>query len=112
MTEVQLLGFVIENGTVTSRDVADRFTVPVTFAHQVLRRLQNKGVPVKKGGPYRYDFQLSPGMRNKLENVSNNNRDGYGWVFLLGLSAGLLAGFAFSKKGTEKEDDANNKSQR
>lgn len=112
MTEIQLLGFVIESGTVTSRDVADRFRVPVTFAHQVLRRLQNKGILVKNGGPYRYDFQLSPETRNKLENVSNNNRNGYGWVFLLGLSVGILAGFSFSNKGDQKKDDANSKSQR
>ena len=112
MTEAQLLGFAIENGSVTSGDVANRFGVPVTFAHQVLRRLQNKGVLVKNGGPYRYEFQLSPKTRNKLENVTNNNHKDYGWVFLLGLSVGILAGFAFSRKGNQKNDDTKKKSQR
>jgi len=112
MTETQLLGFVIENGSVTSGEVANRFGVPVTFAHQVLRRLKNKGVLVKNGGPYRYAFQLSPKTRNTLKNVTNNNHKDYGWVFLLGLSVGILAGFAFSKEGNKKNDDSKKKSQR
>ncbi|TKJ45947.1 hypothetical protein CEE35_01960 [Candidatus Aerophobetes bacterium Ae_b3b] len=104
MTQTQILGFVIENGSVTSADVANRFGVPVTFAHQVLRRLEDKRVLAKDGGPYRYEFQLSSEARKKLENVSNNNHKDYGWIFLLGLAVGLLAGFAFSNKGSKKDD--------
>ena len=110
MTQMQLLGFVIEKGSVTSTDVATRFEIPVTFAHQVLRRLQDRGVLAKNGGPYRYKFELSSKTRNELENVSNKNHENYGWIFLLGLSTGLLAGFAFSRKGNQKNDDAKKKS--
>jgi len=105
MTQTQLLGFVIQKGVVTSADVAEHFKIPVTFAHQVLRRLQDKGILTKNGGPYRFDFELSKQAMQKMENLKNNHKN-YGWIFLLGLSTGLLAGFAFSKKGNQKNDDA------
>ncbi len=105
MTQTQLLGFVIQKGVVTSADVAEHFKIPVTFAHQVLRRLQDKGILAKNGGPYRFDFELSKQAMQKMENLKNNHKN-YGWIFLLGLSTGLLAGFAFSKKGNQKNDDA------
>ena len=111
MTQTQLLGFVIQKGAVTSADVAERFKIPVTFAHQVLRRLQDKGVLTKNGGPYRFDFQLSNQAKQKLEDL-HNKRKNYGWVFFLGLAAGLLIGYASSKKGNEKKDDTKGKSQR
>ena len=111
MTQTQLLGFVIQKGAVTSADVAEHFKIPVTFAHQVLRRLQDKGILVKTGGPYRFQFQLSNQARQKLEDLNNNHKN-YGWIFVLGLAAGLLIGFASSKKGNEKKDDTKGKSQR
>ena len=90
--------------------MANRFGVPVTFAYQVMRRLEDKGVLAKDGGPYRYNFRLSSEARKKLENVSNNNHKGYGWIFVLGLSVGLLAGFAFSNKASKKDDVAKKES--
>ena len=44
MTQGELLGFVIENKSVSSTDVSKRFKIPITFAHQMLKRLENKGL--------------------------------------------------------------------
>ena len=102
MNQTELLGFIIEHQEVTSGEIAQRFNIPVTFAHQVLRRLEDKRLLTRKGGPYRYTFELSAGAKEKLDNLRNDHK-GYGWVFLLGLAVGLLVGFSPSRK-----DDKNN----
>jgi len=104
MTQAELLGYIIERGRVTSGEVAKRFNIPVTFAHQALRRLEERGLLVRHGGPYRFTFELSPEARRRLDNLHRNSK-GYGWIFLLGLAVGLLIGFAsHSEEDTDEED--------
>ena len=106
MTQGELLGFVIEKKWVSSTDVSRRFKISITFAHQMLRRLEDKGLLTRRGGPYRYQFRLSDDAGRRLEDL---NKDGgkYGWIFLLGLAAGLLVGFASSKKDKQEDNDSN-----
>lgn len=101
MNQTELLGFIIERGQVSSGEVAARFGVPIPFAHQVLRRLEDKGLLSRNGGPYRFTFGLSAEARKKLDSLKGNPK-GYGWVFLLGLGVGLLVGFGVSKKGSKR----------
>lgn len=105
MTQGELLGFVIEKKSVSSTDVSRRFKIPITFAHQMLKRLENKGLLTRHGGPYRYQFGLSDDAGKRLESL---NKDGgkYGWIFLLGLAAGLLLGFTSSNKDRQEDNDS------
>ena len=103
MTQGELLGFIIERGSVNSTDVSRRFGISITFAHQMLRRLEDKGLVIRGGGPYRYQFRLSEEARKRLDNL-NNDRGRYGWIFVLGLAAGLLVGFTSTNKDKEEEN--------
>ena len=102
MTQTQLLGFVIQEEVVTSSDVAKHFKIPVTFAHQVLRRLQNKEILTKSGGPYRFNFQLSNQASQELQELNNNYKN-YGRIFILGLATRLLIGSVSSKNREKKK---------
>lgn len=106
MNQTELLGFIIERQKVTSGEVAQRFKIPVTFAHQVLRRLEDKGILARKGGPYRYTFELSVEAKGRLDNL-NDDRKGHGWIFLLGLAVGLLIESSPSEKN-EKDNAGKN----
>ena len=110
MNQAELLGFIIERGQVSSGEVAARFCVPIPFAHQVLRRLEDKGLLSRNGGPYRFTFGLSPEAHKKLDSL-NGNPKGYGWIFLLGLAVGLLIGFGVSKKGSKRSGSPNKTNQ-
>lgn len=110
MNQVELLGFIIERGLVTSGEVAERFGVPIPFAHQVLRRLEEKGLLSRNGGPYRFSFGLSREAKKKLQSL-NGNHKGYGWTFLLGLAVGLLIGFSSRRRGNNNNGSANKGSQ-
>jgi len=110
MNQVELLGFIIERGLVTSGEVAERFGVPIPFAHQVLRRLEEKGLLSRNGGPYRFSFGLSREAKKKLQSL-NGNHKGYGWIFLLGLAVGLLIGFSSRRRGNNNNGSANKGSQ-
>jgi len=103
MTQGELLGFIIEHESVNSTDVSRRFGISITFAHQMLRRLEDKGLVIRYGGPYRYQFRLSDEAGKRLENLSKD-KGRYGWFFLLGLAAGLLVGFTSSNKDKEEEN--------
>lgn len=105
MTQGELLGFIIEHRSVSSTDVSGRFKIPITFAHQMLRRLEDKGLLTRHGGPYRYQFRLSDETNKRLEDL-NNDRGKYGWIFLLGLAAGLLVGFTSSNKDKQEDNDS------
>ena len=111
MNQVELLGFIINRGSVTSGEVAEHFRIPVPFAHQVLRRLEEKGLLSRNGGPYRYRFQLSPEAKNKLQNLNNDHKS-YGWIFLLGLAILLIIAFSSSKKGNGNDDSADKDNQK
>lgn len=111
MNQAELLGFIIQRGSVTSGEVAGHFRIPVAFAHQVLRRLEEKGLLSRNGGPYRYKFELSPVAKKRLQNLNNDHKS-YGWIFLLGLAVGLLIGFSSSKKGNDNNDSADKDNQK
>lgn len=89
MTQTQLLGFLIQEEVVTSTNVAKHFKVRINFAYQVLRRLQDKEILIKNGGPYRFNFQLSNQTKQKLRELTNNHNN-YGWIFVVGLATMLL----------------------
>lgn len=98
MTQAELLGFIIERkGTITTAEVANHFGIPVFFAHQVLRRLKDKGILATNEQPYRLTWWLSEPAQRELQTL-RSDRKSYGWTFLLGLGVGLLIGFASSKK--------------
>ena len=101
MRQTELIGFIIEQGKVTSGEVARRFNIPITFAHQALRRLEERGLLIRHGGPRRFTFGLSPEARKKVDNLLKNSK-GYGWIFLLGLAVGLLVEFASPNQGERK----------
>lgn len=111
MNQTELLGFIIEKGQVSSGEAAAHFGVPIPFAHQVLRRLEDKGLLRRNGGPYRFTFGLSPEAQEKLDGL-NGDPKGYGWIFLLGLAVGLLIGFGVSKKGSSKHGSPSKTSQK
>lgn len=103
MRQEELIAFIIEQGSVTSGEVAERFNVPVTFAHQVLRRLKDRGILGRSGGPYPYTFHLTSEAGELLQDL----RESHGsraWVFLLGLGIGLVLGFA--SRGGNKDDES------
>jgi len=104
MNQAELLGFIIEKGSVTTAEVAKHFDIAVFFAHQVLRRLRDKGILATDQHPYRLTWRLSDSAQKQLESL-RSDRKSYGWTFLLGLGVGLLIGFASSKK-----DEDNNRS--
>ena len=108
MRQTELIGFIIEQGKVTSGEVARRFNVPITFAHQALRRLEERGLLIRDGGPRRFTFELSPEAKNRLDNLLKNSK-GYGWVFLLGLAVGLLIGFSSPNQGERNNEKENKK---
>ena len=110
MNQVELLGFIIERGSVSSGEVAERFGVPIPFAHQVLRRLEEKGLLSRNGGPYRFGFELSRRAKKKLQNLHGNHK-GYGWILLLGLAVGLLIGFSSRKRGNKNDDSGDKDNQ-
>jgi len=89
MMQEELLAFIIERGGVTTAEVAKRFGVPVFFAHQVLRRLKDKGVIETEGTPYRFTWKLSEKTQQRLESLNRNPAE-YGWIFLLGLALAAL----------------------
>jgi len=97
MNQAELLGFIIEKGSVTTAQAANHFRIPVFFAHQVLRRLRDKGILATDQQPYRLTWRLSDSAQSKLDSL-RSDRKSYGWTFLLGLGVGLLIGFASSKK--------------
>lgn len=109
MNQAELLGFIIEQESVSSGEVARRFQVPIPFAHQVLRRLEEKGILSRNGGPHRFKFGLSDQAQNKLQSLNNNHKD-YGWIFLLGLAVILLIGFGSGKQDDNKNDSTTQKS--
>jgi|GEM_PF-5756904 len=110
MNQTELLGLIIQRRTVTSGEVADHFGIPVHFAHQVLRRLEEKGLLTRKGGPYRFEFELSSWAKDQLDNLTGGPKD-YGWVFLVGLAALLIIGLASSNKGDDKDESKRTKNQ-
>lgn len=103
MRQEELIAFIIERGSVTSGEVAERFNVPVPFAHQVLRRLEDRGILERQGGPYRYSFELSPHAEEILQDLRQSHGS-RAWVFLLGLGIGLLLGFA--SRGGSSDDES------
>ena len=103
MRQEELIAFILERGSVTSGEVADQFGVPVPFAHQVLRRLEDRGILEREGGPYPYSFKLS-GQAEEIVQGLRQNRSGRAWIFLLGLAIGLLLGFA--SRGGSSDDES------
>jgi len=102
MRQEELIAFIIERGSMTSGEVAKEFGIPVTFAHQVLRRLKDKGVLEAKGGPRRYNFQLSSQAKQMLE-VLREDKKGRSWIFLMGLSIGILLGLSANEESDDEE---------
>jgi len=105
MNQAELLGFIIEKGSVTTAQAANHFKIPVFFAHQVLRRLRDKGILAADQHPYRLTWRLSDSAQKQLESL-RSDRKSYGWTFLLGLGVGLLIGFASSKKNEDNNRSA------
>lgn len=108
MSQEELLAFIIERGSVTSGEVAAQFGIPITFAHQALRRLEDRGILGKNGGPYRFKFYLSPAAKRELQKL-NGNPAKYGWIFLAGLAVGVLIGLGSRNRGNNYASANKNK---
>ena len=105
MTEVQLLGYVLQNGEVSSSDVAKKYSVRIDHAYQVLRRLEQKGLLERDTRDYGAKFKLTHKARRISQDVKENDGS-LGALVFLGLAFVILLSAAL---GTDESGGDNEK---
>jgi len=109
MTEVELLGYVLEVGEVSSSQLAKRFRVSIGHAYQVLRRLEEKGLLERQHRQYRSKFRLTERAK-QLSGRAKQGDSSLAGLALLGLAFAILllasiGNDSREEKKKEKEKD-------
>jgi len=104
MTEVELLGFVLQKREVSSSEVAERFGVRIDHAYQVLRRLEQKGLLERTTRQYGAKYRLTERAKQISQRVKD--RDGNLAVLVfLGLAFAILLLASIGSNTPEEEDE-------
>ena len=111
MTEVELLGYVLEVGEVSSSQVALKFGVPIGHAYQVLRRLEETRLLERQYRQYRANFRLT----ERAKHLSGRAKRGDGslaGLALLGLAFAILLLASIGSDSREEKKKEKEKEER